>query len=487
MVGFEYAILNNEPLVAGLADAFAELGLPGMKHYVEAVEWGNMQRGPGAPIDFTKMDWFVREYQRAGFTELTVSLKPHCRWAASEKTGLKIIDPTPKPEYREHFKRWVSAVVERYDADGENDMPGLRWPVRYYEIGNEFSSYEPEPVDRYLITLALAYEAAHSAYDGALVGHAAFLTTPVNLDVDDPSEYDTVWATTERHDTHHGLEDMRVILDHPELFDILNLHNLGDPYEIEDQMRWLAYETGRRGYTKPTIISDTLCTSYIGWGTATNPRSPRRGVLARPATEEDRDRLAAYFRKLIAKDRETLEWTRGFVAADHVQRTVIAAEQGVRVINLAFIADIPWLKTGFFGAGAGISPWGGALRVTNRGRVQETYPLYHAIGQLMDRLDGYTTVERVVYPDDEMVRVYRVEKPGGRLYVAWLNPGRAILPEDDVPVAIVHFQIGAPTAVVETVITGIGQTEPVQQTKRTVDGALELEIGFTPVYVMATR
>ena len=81
----------------------------------------------------------------------------------------------------------------------------------------------------------------------------------MNLDVADPAEYDSVWATTRRGDDHHGLEDLRRVLDHPEWFDFINLHNLGDPYEIEHQMRWLRYETSRRGYSRPVERTATPC------------------------------------------------------------------------------------------------------------------------------------------------------------------------------------------------------------------------------------
>ena len=160
VIGLEYAVLDNPRLVAGMAEAFAETGMPGMKHYVEVVQWGNMQKGPDAPIDFTKMDLFVREYQKNGFTELTMSLKPHSRWASVDVKLFSSTNGSPKPEYRGLFQDWVYAVVERYDGDGVDDMPGLRWPVRWIEIGNEFSSSQPEPVEEYLVTLRLAYEAA---------------------------------------------------------------------------------------------------------------------------------------------------------------------------------------------------------------------------------------------------------------------------------------------------------------------------------------
>jgi hypothetical protein len=140
-------------------------------------------------------------------------------------------------------------------------MPGLRWPVRYFEIGSEFSSFEPKPVDGYLRMLEFAYAAAHQASDLVKIGHAAFLTTPVNLDVDEPAAYVTAWQETDRLDRTHGLVDQRALLDQPELFDFLNSHNLGDPYETEHILRWLDYETDQRMYTKPVVISDTIPTS----------------------------------------------------------------------------------------------------------------------------------------------------------------------------------------------------------------------------------
>jgi hypothetical protein len=288
-----------------------------------------MQSAPDAPIDFADLDLFVRSYQDAGFTVLTVALKPHNRWASKDVGLLGAENASPKAEYRALFAEWVTRVVERYDGDGIEDMPGLRWPVALFEIGSEFSSYQPEPVADYLATLEIAYRAAHRANPGVRVAHAAFLTTPVDLDVADPAGYEAAWARTPRHDLHHGLADQRAVLDRPEIFDVINLHNLGAPAELEHQLRWLAHETGRRGYRKPVIVSDTIPTSYIAWGPATDCTGGAQGVLIPPATEADRCRLAAFFRKLVDGDPATLAWTRGFVAADHVQRTVIAAEQGV--------------------------------------------------------------------------------------------------------------------------------------------------------------
>ncbi len=489
-VGMEYVVFNSERFVESSARAFAETGMTGMKHYVEAVDWGTMQRGPRQKIEFSKLDWFVREYQRCGFTELTISLKSHSSWASKDIKGLLGknalgSDPTPKPEYLPHYKRWVAAVVERYDADGDEDMPGLRWPVRYLEIGNELSSFEPEPVGDYLEMLEHAYAAAHGAYDEVLVAHVAFLLTPVNMDVDDPADYDTRWRTTFRKDMHHGLADMRAVLDRPDLFDVLNLHNLGDPYEIEDLVGWLDYETGRRGYDKPIIISDTTPTSYIGWGSATRSEGPRArlGLVARPARETDRPRLASYFTKLIANDPETLAWTRGFVAADHVQRTVIAAEQGIQLINLAFVGDILHATWKIFEAGAGISAWGGALRADlGNGRILERYPAFYAVQQMMAHLRGYESIRRLPLAD-EQARVYQVEKAGRRIWIAWRDPRAALLPEDGTPSLPITLETGGSQATVEKVITGMGQEQAERRSVAVLDGHVRLELEHTPIYV----
>ena len=378
VIGLEYVVFNNQPLVLNMADAFAETGMIGMKLLPEAVQWDKMQKGPNQPIDWDTLDLYVREYQKRGFTELTLCLKSYSKWA-SKQTGLfKKPNFVPKPQYQKLYEQWIQSVVERYDGDGKQDMYGLRWPVQYIEIGSEFSSYEPEPADEYVEMLRAAYKAAHQASQEVMIGHAAFLITPVDLDVKDPRDYEKVWKATEIHDKHHGLEDQRFVLDHPECFDFINIHNLGSPYEIEYIMKWLKYEMKQRKYSKPVVISDTTPTSYIGMGPATTCKGKKLGLLIPPTTEADRCRLANFFTKLVDKDKNTLEWTRGFVAADQVQRTVIAGEQGIKLINLSFTGDIEQAQWKIFQASAGISAWGGAVKVNFfSGKVMEKYPLLH--------------------------------------------------------------------------------------------------------------
>ena len=480
VIGLEYAGLDSPNYVKGMATALGETNLPGMKHYAEAVQWGEMQKAANKPIDFSKLDLFIREYQNAGFTELTIALKSHSKWADKDGNKFKSTNPTPKKKYESLYRKWIHDVVERYDNDGVQDMPGLRWSVRYYEIGSEFSSYEPEPVDEYLAMLELAYTAAHDAYSEVLIAHAAFLTTPVNLNVRHPTDYKKLWKDTKRHDMNHGYEDIEAILNRPDLFDVVNVHNLGDPYEIEYLNRWLQFEMEVRNYRKPIIISDTIPTSYIAWGPATTCKGKSLGTLIPPANEKDRCTLAKYFTKLVNKDKNTVRWTRDFVAADHVQKTIIAAEQGYALINLSFTIDLPFLTSKFLKAGAGISAWGGALLLNRRGKILKTRPLFYSIKQLIQHVNGYDEILRIHHQNDQ-VRIYKIKKKGKTFWVAWHNIGKVLLPENSKYTEKAYINVTQESFEIEQLATK-NKTLKRKHTS-SENGKLQLSLNHSPIYI----
>ena len=69
-IGIEYCLLDSPQSVKNKAPIYGELGIPAAKHYAEHVEWAQMQPEKNKPIDFTRLDAFVREYQRNGFSTL---------------------------------------------------------------------------------------------------------------------------------------------------------------------------------------------------------------------------------------------------------------------------------------------------------------------------------------------------------------------------------------------------------------------------------
>lgn len=130
--------------------------------------WDSMQKSEGSEIDFTSTDEEITVQQKQNYGTL-VTLWPFAEWdqlnheapeacevsendeflyKPSGKRGEEYIplhrcNPQDWTEYSE----WVKAVVERYDGDGINDMPGLEIPVKYWEVMNEPDLSQPEPFE----------------------------------------------------------------------------------------------------------------------------------------------------------------------------------------------------------------------------------------------------------------------------------------------------------------------------------------------------
>jgi len=70
---------------------------------------------------------------------------------------------------------WLGALVERYDGDGVDDMPGLIYPIRHWEILNEPEMQGPEltffqdPPSKYADLLRASYDAIKVADPLAVV------------------------------------------------------------------------------------------------------------------------------------------------------------------------------------------------------------------------------------------------------------------------------------------------------------------------------
>ncbi|MBI5524736.1 MAG: hypothetical protein HY897_00225 [Deltaproteobacteria bacterium] len=482
LVGMEYAGPT-------LAQTFAGIGFPAVKYLPAEYNWGKMQPKETDPINFAPLDRYVSEYQGAGFSALVVGLKTDGNtWALKAQKNL-----TPKPEYVDDYERWVGAVVERYDGDGVEDMPGLLHPVRHYEIGVEFSSYEPEPVADYIEMLERAYNAAHAADADVIVCHAAILATTAFRDHPGPAEYDAAFSATDTRVMYHSLVDIRAILDRPQIFDAVNFHALGDPYEIEETVRWLEYEMGLRGYFKPLLISDTAPSPLISWGPATSCTGDpaKLGIIIPPAVEADRCRLADYFADLVDGDEPTVRWTQTFTAADMVKKVVVAVHQGLTLMDTSFMEDLTPMKAKWFQAAAGTSPWGGMVLTdvnifTGERTIREVRASFFAQRQLAGHLAGKTHIERMDLGGPD-ARVYRLT--GGSptaTFVAWYDPPPVALPGDPVPSRTIALPTSRPALTVEHMISEFGQETPVTETVVVENSAAQVVLGPNPVYVFVT-
>ncbi|NJD01540.1 MAG: hypothetical protein FIA99_02800 [Ruminiclostridium sp.] len=476
LIGIEYAM-------PGMAKDFAALGVPAVKYYPDGFSWGKTQVSKDAPGDFSPIDRYISEYQDAGYKELVIALKSASVWASKNILN----NYSPKSGYMVEYEDWIGKIVERYDMDGTDDMPGLKAPVRYYEIGTEFSSYEPEPAVDYIDMLGHAYKAAHAASDKVVIMNAAFLATTAFKNHPKPEQYAAAFNAVDKRIMKHSLSDIRKILDRPDIFDAVDFHALGDQYEIEDTVNWLNYEMKLRGYTKRIVIGDTAISPLIGWGAATIDKGSQMGIIVPPAEEKDRSRLAKYFQSLVDGDMSAVEWTQSFAASDMVEKVVISAEQGVALINTAFMEELYLFKLKSFKASAGASAWGGmALTKIDAPDPERTivklHPLFYALKQLVQHINGYSSIERVALSDNR-IRLYRIVKNNKTSWIAWLDPGKLVLWNDVVPQKLLSFKADNTNIAVESMISKPGQTIPVQYTAKTKKGVAEIIITPTPVFI----
>ena len=106
--------------------------------------WSEIERSRGT-YDWMMVDWNVMGWQTDRLAVLA-TVWPFNSWDQNSCHG---DDPEIQPVLWElprrlfapcdaaAYRDWLTALVERYDGDGVDDMPGLAYPIRHWEIANE--------------------------------------------------------------------------------------------------------------------------------------------------------------------------------------------------------------------------------------------------------------------------------------------------------------------------------------------------------------
>lgn len=98
-----------------------------------SASWGRIEPSQGR-FDWSGLDRRLIALQAVGVQPF-VTFESDADWATVPETqGVK----NARPKDLETWARFVRAVVERYDGDGKADAPGLRGPVRYWQVANEW-------------------------------------------------------------------------------------------------------------------------------------------------------------------------------------------------------------------------------------------------------------------------------------------------------------------------------------------------------------
>jgi hypothetical protein len=477
--------LGIEYTERGLAEPFGSAGITWAKTRLEAFAWGAIETK--APIggthsyDWSCTDALVLEYQRAGIVNLQSYISTVSAWG---NEGARA--PAPAPSHIDDFRAFVTALVERYDGDGRDDLPGLRAGVHDWVVGGEWTGYwQSRNADDYVATLRVAASAIRAVDPNARVGAIPFMlydvfggspsTSEIQRRLVDP-------APTFRNSTKGMLQ----IIDAADLWDYLNVHSLGDYTEIEPSILWLRDQLAARHLDRPIWIDDAFPTSLM-----VNRPLPTTGwPTFAPVGRADsvHDALVA----VADEDEQATRWIEGEVAKGVIHKTVTAFAAGARGINVGNTEDwvhddvssLRRLNANLLGAAA----FSGLIDVVHSSgyqacqprRAGAARPALTNLSLLTDVLRDANSVERVASPPQ--IRAYQVNRARGIAYIVWAEDGVLQLPAERESTTAYALTITGATKV-RVRLAAIDATTIEESTRDVANGAVALTLTSRPVLV----
>lgn len=122
-----------------------ELGIHWQRPHPGPFNRNEIERETGV-YNWDQADRYVTESQDYGIL-IAATIWPYANWDQqkchqklpnSPRQDFPMLgDYRGKPCDAEAYRGFIRALVERYDGDGQEDMPGLKYPVRYWEVINE--------------------------------------------------------------------------------------------------------------------------------------------------------------------------------------------------------------------------------------------------------------------------------------------------------------------------------------------------------------
>lgn len=252
--------------------------------------WSRIEPTEGA-FDFAALDHRIAALQELGLAPF-VTFESNADWATDPQTRQV---RNARPSDPRLWRSFIGRVVERYDGDGQDDMPGLRGGVRYWQAANEWISERNRSggwaasTDELLAYLRDSHDAVKRADPSALFvlgGIAAFnldilLVARTGLEM----EVRQLWNT--RSETVLTLAEMRgprfaaIIRDRvlPVLtqapYDIADAHLYGPEARDPARIEWLREVSGR------PVLSSECGGPSLDYGGSYSEEAHFTAVLAR--------------------------------------------------------------------------------------------------------------------------------------------------------------------------------------------------------------
>jgi len=346
---------------------------------------------------WNKTDRFISNFQTTG-RKLQVNIRILNDWAIEYSSQKQVPDADTgkqvkavvriKPDCLSDWASFITAFVERYDLDGKDDMPGIKYPITHIQIESE-----PENIwadaGGYTEALCLAYRSAKKASPNVQVMAAGF--NMFDFFSLSPVEQHRLLRNTI---VQHKMDFLKGFFSKAgACFDILSLHLNRDYENIPATVKWFQQQMEDNGYKKPTWSEDTSSGPFL------------TDILAKA---EDKAKL-----KLLEQgNAATSKWFREEQARLLVKKAVIAFASGIDKVFISTDADWPtyympeWRHMGLLDADG------------------NPKPAFYSFKIMVSKIDGFTRVEKLALATG--VFAYRFIKPSGQVYVLWSKQERVV-------------------------------------------------------------
>lgn len=483
-----------EYMVPGLARTYAATGATWAKAAPAGFDWGTIE--PQPPVsgrhtyDFTIPDTLLREYQKAGFRNFHIYLQCRNPWATSNPlpaTGHPSYPP--KPEFLDDYAAYVQAMVERYDADGHEDMPGLLYPVRYWEIEAEWGTFWPATVAEYLDLLRVAHRVVKEADPEAQVILQGFLLWSIFEGNPDPRDLQRRLSDAKFGQGRRALlAGATEVLGYPSLFDAVEYHSLSDWTEVFATVRFLREEMRKHGYEKPIWAGDVNfnINPMLWWG---RPNYPYTGAQKNAILKW----LAAMKNPKDPLHAQAQRWFRAEQARFTAKKLISCMGEGLAGINMGNLED--WEVLSILPQISGTAGFCGLIdrqpprRMDDPRKPGQPRPAYWTMKLVIEKLGRCRSPQRLSHLGKN-IYAWRFQAPTSQApddpqstLALWYEPPIGLLPDNPLPTTNVELETAAQRVVVTPIITEIGQTQAVSKTIRPNRGRLRLTLTAAPVFL----
>ncbi|MBF0518383.1 MAG: hypothetical protein HQK92_01515 [Nitrospirae bacterium] len=421
--GFHPASVYKSGYSGGAFDAANDLGLKWTRETVYAY-WSVIQQKISVKqYDFSLLD---KQYGAvpAGINILGNITAHDLTSTGYTKTGSYVPSDTTT------YVDFVKAVVERYDGDGIHDMPGLKNPVKYWQVDNEPSL---EIANGFATLQQITYDAIKAVCSDCTVLMGGVPGTPP--------------ADTYLQDFKKNYKPFITELNgnYVDAFDFHWYGNAtGDYKGIKD-----VYNTIRQ------TLDDAGFTSAPIWITE----------------------LGSYSGKPSDEDYSQTETQQ---ASDYVKRYVYALSLGIKKVFVAFgiiegfkNTDSYFDHTGVIYDGVGTNDLGVGVKKL----------AYYAYKKMVETLNGcdWSTTEEVL--QDNNIYVYRVLRNNNPLYIAWNDSGNSKY----VTISETGYSTAKVTKAVPPYLNGANvvsyNSAFSSETHNFQGGTVSVSVGQVPVYI----